>query len=85
MRINQEVVSIDESIIHYSKVCKEIGHTDEKIEGYKADLYLDQIQGIDYEPLRFAIDRLKKYRAELEDDRSRAEKDIYDRFEHYYS
>jgi len=85
MAINDEAIVIDDSLNHYAKICKEIGRTDEKIEGYKADLYLDQIQGINYEPLRFAIERLKEYRAGLEDDRSRAEKDIYNRFEHYYS
>lgn len=85
MTINAEVIALDDSLNHYAKICKEMGRTDEKIEGYKADVYLDQIQGISYEPLRYSIEKLKKYRAELEDDKARAEKDIYQRFEHYYS
>lgn len=83
--INKDVVAIDESLNHHARVCKEIGRTDEQIESYKADQYLNKLQGIDYAPLQYSIDRLKKYRAELENDKQRAETDIYDRFEHYYS
>ena len=85
MVINKDVIAIDESLNHHARVCKEIGRVDEQIEAYKADQYLNKLQGIDYEPLQHSINRLKKHRAELENNKQRAETDIYNRFEHYYS
>jgi len=85
MNIDNDAVAIDDSLNYYSKICKEIGQTEERIEDCNADLYLDQIQGIDYQPLKYSLERLRKCRAELEDEKAKAEKSIYDRFEHYYS
>jgi len=85
MIINKDVVAIDEIFNRYVKICKEIGRTDERIEAFGAEQYLNKLRGNDYESIQYSIDRLKKYRAGLEDDKSRAESDIYKRFEHYYS
>ena len=85
MIINKDVVAIDEAFNRYVKICKEIGRTDERIEVFEAEQYLNKLRGDNHEPMQYSIDRLKKYRAGLEDDKSRAEVDIYKRFEHYYS
>lgn len=85
MLINKDVVATDESFNHYARICKEIGRTEEKIEGCKADIYLDSLQGISYLPLQYSLERLKHRRAELENDKQRTEADIYKCFERYYS
>jgi len=85
MIINKDVVAIDDSFNHYARICKEIGLTEEQIEDCRADIYLDNLQGIGFLPLKYSLARLKHHRAELENDKQRAEADIYKCFEHYYS
>ncbi|WCG34778.1 hypothetical protein [Companilactobacillus farciminis] len=85
MVINQDTVTMDDSLNQFAKICKKIGHVEEQIENCKVDEYVDQIQGIYYEPTQIKLRQLKIKRADLENQKAKAEEVVYMALDHYYS
>ena len=76
MVINQDTVTMDDSLNQFAKICKEIGHVEEQIENCKV---------IYYEPTQIKLRQLKIKRADLENQKAKAEEVVYMAFDHYYS
>jgi len=63
MVINQDTVTMDDSLNQYAKICKKIGHVEEQIK----------------------LRQLKIKRADLENQKAKAEEVVYMAFDYYYS
>jgi hypothetical protein len=81
MNINDDVIAIDNAITKYTRICKSIGEIDNRIQSCVSQLIVEPFN----KNIEIRAEELRGYRARLEHDRARAEKAIYDTFEHYYS
>ena len=85
MNINKDVLAIENALDEFVRIGEEIGRKSEQIEAYEARNYVESLQGINNEALHYHIESLKHYRDDLDIDKTRAEKDVRDAFDHYYA
>lgn len=77
MYYNSDVPKLDNALNRYAKICKKIGSYDYQLEVALSKYFLDQGN----ERLELHIDELKQYRANLENQKAKAEVKIYEAFE----
>ncbi|WCG36383.1 hypothetical protein [Companilactobacillus farciminis] len=85
MAINKDVTAIENALDEFVRIGEEIGRKSEQIEHYEARKYVENVQGIENQSITYQIKRLKHHRDDLMIDKARAETDVREAFEHYYS